>query len=101
MEMVARTGGVVCSWPLGWRRSPKKTFADWAAELMAMKERIGIEHIGLGTDGGGGLGETVEGYRDVRDLERLVRAMLAAGFSWEDLAAFMGGNACRVLAASL
>jgi membrane dipeptidase len=101
MELVARTGGVVCSWPAGWRRSPQKTFADWAAELMAMKKRIGIDHIGLGTDGGGGLGETVEGYRDVRDLEGLARAMLAAGFSREELAAFMGGNACRVLTASM
>jgi microsomal dipeptidase-like Zn-dependent dipeptidase len=101
MEIVAKTGGVVCSWPAGWRRSPKKTFNDWAAELMAMKKRIGIEHIGLGTDGGGGLGEVVEGYRDVRDLGKLAGAMLATGFSREEIAAFMGGNVYRVLAATM
>ena len=101
MEIVAKTGGVVCTWPVGWRRSPKKTFYDWAAELMAMKKRIGMEHIGLGTDGGGGLGEVVEGYRDVRDLERLAKAMLATGFSREDIAAFMGGNTYRVLSLSM
>jgi len=101
MEIVARTGGVVCTWPVGWRRSPKKTFHDWAAELMAMKKRIGMEHIGLGTDGGGGLGEVVEGYRDIRDLERLAKAMLATGFSREDIAAFMGGNTYRVLASAI
>jgi membrane dipeptidase len=101
MEIVAGTGGVVCTWPVGWRRQPKKTFLDWAAELMEMKRRIGMEHIGLGTDGGGGLGTVVEGYRDVRDLELLAKAMLSTGFSREDIAAFMGGNAYRVLAASM
>jgi microsomal dipeptidase-like Zn-dependent dipeptidase len=101
MEIVAATGGVVCTCPVAWRRPPKKTFLDWAAELMAMKKRIGIEHIGLGTDGGGGLGAVVEGYRDVRDLELLAEAMLATGFSREDIAAFMGGNVYRVLAASM
>jgi microsomal dipeptidase-like Zn-dependent dipeptidase len=101
MEIVARTGGVVCTWPVGWRRSPKKTFHDWAAELMAMKKRIGMEHIGLGTDGGGGLGEVVEGYRDVRDLKQLAKVMLATGFSREDIAALMGGNTYRVLASTI
>ena len=101
MEIVARTGGVVCTWPVGWRRSPKKTFDDWAADLMAMKKRIGMDHVGLGTDGGGGLGEVVEGYRDVRDLGKLARAMGETGFSREEIAAFMGGNVYRVLAASM
>jgi microsomal dipeptidase-like Zn-dependent dipeptidase len=101
MEIVAKTGGVVCTWPLGWRRSPQKTFHDWAAELMEMRKRIGMEHIGLGTDGGGGLGQVVEGYRDVRDLERLAKAMLATGFSREDIAAFMGGNIYRALTSSI
>jgi microsomal dipeptidase-like Zn-dependent dipeptidase len=101
MEIVARTDGVVCSWPLGWRRSPGKTFQDWATELMAMRKRIGMRHIGLGSDGGGGLGQVVEGYRDARDLERLAKAMLATGFSREDIAAFMGGNTYRVLTSSI
>jgi microsomal dipeptidase-like Zn-dependent dipeptidase len=68
---------------------------------MAMRKRIGMEHIGLGTDGGGGLNSMVEGYRDARDIERLAKAMLAEGFSREDIAAFMGGNTYRVLASSI
>ena len=101
MEIVAGTGGVVCTWPVGWRRLPKKTFHDWAAELMEIKRRIGMRHIGLGTDGGGGLSKVVEGYRDIRDLELLAQAMLTTGFSREDIAAFMGGNTYRVLALSI
>ena len=60
-----------------------------------------MRHIGLGTDGGGGLGTVVEGYRDVRDLGRLAKAMLETGFSREDIAAFMGGNTYRVLSSSI
>ena len=40
-----------------------------------MKNRLGMEHVGLGTDGGGGLPGLVEGYRDIVDLLKLVKAM--------------------------
>jgi microsomal dipeptidase-like Zn-dependent dipeptidase len=36
-----------------------------------------------------------------KDLKRLTKAMLATGFSREDIAAFMGGNTYRVLASSI
>ena len=55
MEMVAKTGGVVCTWPLAFKRKTvqRVTFLDWAKEVLAMKQRLGIDHIGLGTDNGG------------------------------------------------
>jgi microsomal dipeptidase-like Zn-dependent dipeptidase len=65
----------------------------------AKTNRDGTYRVGNGW--GGGLGQVVAGYRDVRDLERLAKAMLATGFSREDIAAFMGGNIYRVLAASI
>ena len=69
MEVVAKTGGIVCTWPMGdSRRSKRETFQDWAREIMEMKKRIGMAHVGLGTDGGGGLPRFIDGYRDVRDL---------------------------------
>ena len=45
-----------------------------------MKKRIGMEHVGLGTDGGGGIPRFIQGYRDIRDLSRLVKAMQDTGF---------------------
>jgi microsomal dipeptidase-like Zn-dependent dipeptidase len=66
-----------------------------------MKERIGMEHVGLGTDGGGGIPRFVEGYRDIRDLSQLVAAMQEAGFTREEIAAYMGGNTYRVLEACI
>ena len=91
MEWIASAGGVVCS------RTISKTIRDWANELLEMKKRIGIEHIGIGTDGGGGF-QRVPGYNDVRDLGKLAESLTDVGFTREELAAFMGKNVYRVLA---
>jgi len=102
MESVAKTGGVVCTWPMGdSRRSKRETFQDWAREIKEMKKRIGMEHVGLGTDGGGGLPRFIDGYRDVRDLVRLVKAMQDEGFTREEISAYTGGNLYRVLQKSI
>ncbi len=55
-----------------------------------------MEHIGIGTDGGGIL-QLVSGHKDVRDLAKLAEALAEVGFSRNDLVAFMGKNVCRVL----
>jgi len=99
MELVAQTGGVVCTWPFAYKRgnSARKTFSDWAREILEMKKRLGMDHVGLGTDGGGNIPTLIEGYRDVRDLAQLVAAMKEIGLSSEDIKAYMGGNFFRVL----
>jgi len=99
MELVARTGGVVCTWPWAhkWGGAIRKTFSDWAKEILEMKNRLGMNHVGLGTDGGGHLPALIEGYRDVRDLVKLRVAMQEVGFSQEEIGAYMGGNFYRVL----
>lgn len=99
MELIARTGGIVCTWPLGRNREgvSRKTFTDWAQEILEMKRNLGIEHVALGTDGGGTLPDLIEGYRDVRDLGKLAAGMLAVGLPREDVALYMGGNFIRVL----
>jgi microsomal dipeptidase-like Zn-dependent dipeptidase len=96
MEWTASTGGVVCSRPVDWDKQPSKTIRDWANELLEMKKKIGIEHIGIGTDGGG-IPHLVSGYNDVRDLGKLAEALTDVGFTREELAAFMGKNVYRVL----
>jgi len=103
MEVVAKTGGVVCTWTWGLTRgnTKRETFRDWAAEILEMKKRIGMEHVGLGTDGGGGIPRFIQGYRDIRDLSLLVKAMQDTGFSREEIAAYMGGNTYRVLKACI
>jgi membrane dipeptidase len=95
MERVVKTGGVICTWPL--RLRGRETFTDWANEILEMKQRLGMEHVGLGTDGGGGLPKRIKSYRDVRDLVHLANAMREVGLSHDDIAAYMGGNFYRIL----
>jgi membrane dipeptidase len=99
MELIVKTGGVVCTWPIAYKRgeSVRVTFLDWAKEILEMKKRLGMQHVGLGTDGGGGLPKFIEGYRDITDLVHLVAAMQEVGLSHEDINAYMGGNFYRVL----
>ncbi|MFH1081135.1 MAG: membrane dipeptidase, partial [Pseudomonadota bacterium] len=96
MELVAKTGGVICTWPRG-RRTVRMTFADWARENLEMKRRLGMMHVGLGTDGGSPSFKHITGYRDIRDLTYLATAMQEIGFSHDEIAAYMGGNLLRVL----
>jgi microsomal dipeptidase-like Zn-dependent dipeptidase len=100
MEMVAATGGLICTWPLRWERpdgTGRLTIYDWAEENYEIKERLGIEHIALGTDGGGVLPEMVDGYESILDLPKLVKAMDEVGFKRSEITAYMGGNLFRVI----
>lgn len=65
-----------------------------------MQKRIGIDHVGLGTDGGGHLPAMIDGYDDVRDLSKLAAAMREVGLSRDDIRAYMGGNFYRVFKAN-
>jgi len=101
MEIIAKTNGIVCTWPMAYRRGDyrRESFLDWAQEILEMKKRIGMEHVGLGTDGGGHLPARIKGYSDVRDLRKLAQAMTEVGLTREDIAAYMGGNFLRVFKA--
>jgi len=99
METIAKTGGLVCTWPLAYsgRNSQRTTLTHWAEEIVLMKARLGIEHCGLGTDGGGGLPRLVEGWRSIASLPDLMAEMKKAGLTREDIAACVGGNFLRLL----
>lgn len=98
MELIAKTGGVICLWPLAYHgsRSQRETLRDWAQDVLEMKKRLGIEHVGLGTDGGGQLPALVKGYHDVTDLRSLAGSLRDLGLTRDDIAAFFGGNFYRV-----
>ncbi len=58
---------------------------------------VGVEHVALGTDWDGAISCAV----DASGLATLTEAMLAVGFSADDVLAILGGNALRVLRATL
>jgi microsomal dipeptidase-like Zn-dependent dipeptidase len=99
MELVARSGGVVCTWPMAYsgKNSERSTLRQWAEEIVRMKARLGIEHCGLGTDGGGGLPRLITGWESIASLAELISALRQVGLSEDDIAAFVGGNFLRVL----
>jgi membrane dipeptidase len=94
ISKIVKTGGIVCTWPL--RYNGRETFEDWAKEILHLKNQFGINHIGLGTDGCGGLPMRIKGYRDIRDLTKLADIMNKLGLSRGDISAFMGSNFSRV-----
>jgi microsomal dipeptidase-like Zn-dependent dipeptidase len=101
MKMIADTGGLICTWPLWWERvgTPwgRWTIQDWAQENRKLKNRLGIEHIALGTDGAGQLPAMVDGYLSILNLPELIVAMHDAGFKTWEIEQYMGKNFRRVL----
>jgi membrane dipeptidase len=90
-RLIAGTGGVVGIWPPAGRFPDK---AALAAGMARMVDAIGIDHVGLGSDMNGLVGaSTFAGYDET---PALVAALLAQGFSPEDMRKLMGGNYVRV-----
>ena len=59
-------------------------------------ERVGIDHVGIGSDFNHGGG--IEGFMEADGAENLTAALLARGYSAKDIAKIWGGNFLRVLA---
>lgn len=89
---VARTGGVI---GIGvWDAAVCGTEpADTARAMAHIRDLVGIDHVGLGTDFDGAV---TAGY-DVSRIALITQALIDAGFSDEDIAKAMGGNVLRVL----
>jgi microsomal dipeptidase-like Zn-dependent dipeptidase len=96
LRAVAGTGGVV---GIGyWETAVCGTDADAIARAVAHAVHVaGREHVALGSDFDG----AVETPFDTAGLAALTQALLDAGIDDEQIAAVMGGNAARVLRATL
>lgn len=103
MELIAKTGGIICTWPFAYfsDKEQRTTLQHWAEEIRQMKTRLGIEHCGLGTDGGGHLPQLIKGWESIASLPKLVVAMREVGLSREEIGAFVGGNFLRILERSM
>jgi membrane dipeptidase len=97
MEIIAKSDGVICTMPIGYTLGnySRTTLASWANEIVLMKIRLGIEHVGLGTDSGG-LPRLVDGWDSISSLPRLINELLTVGLSKDDIIAFTGGNFLRI-----
>lgn len=79
--------------------SPKATLAQLADHLDYIKNRIGVDHVGLGGDFDG-IGDTTEGFSDVAAYPALFFELARRGWSQADLEKLASRNMLRVLKAA-
>jgi membrane dipeptidase len=72
----------------------KPTLASAIDHLDRMVAVMGIDHVGIGSDfdGGGGL----SGIEDVSQMPNITKALLARGYTPDDIRKIWGGNLMRV-----
>jgi microsomal dipeptidase-like Zn-dependent dipeptidase len=89
---VAATGGVV---GIGyWDAAVCDTSPAGIARAIAhVRDLVGIDHVGLGSDYDG----AISARFDTSRLDAITQALIDAGFSDADIAKVMGGNVLRVL----
>jgi microsomal dipeptidase-like Zn-dependent dipeptidase len=93
---IARTGGVI---GIGyWAGAVCSTAPrDIARAIAYVRDLVGVDHIGLGSDFDG---STTTGF-DASRVVAITQALLSAGFSEADIRKVMGGNVLRVIHAGL
>jgi microsomal dipeptidase-like Zn-dependent dipeptidase len=96
VRAIAATGGLVGIgfWPVA---SGGEDVASIARSIVTAIELAGVEYVGLGSDFDG----AVPTPFDATGMPLVTDALLTEGLSEEDIAAVLGGNAVRVLAAGL
>lgn len=77
---------------------PRATLDDYLDHIDYVVKRIGVDHVGIGTDFDHGAG--IVGYRDASEARNLTRGLLERGYSAEDVAKIWSGNFMRVLRAA-
>jgi membrane dipeptidase len=95
-RLVAQTGGVIGVWPPA---SVFPTMDALAAGMARMVDAVGVDHVGLGSDMRGLVGESM--LPDYDRLPALAEAMLGVGFSAADTGKILGGNYVRVFEACM
>lgn len=71
------------------------TVADFVDHIDYAVQLIGIDHVGIASDFGGGGG--VEGWQNAAETPNVTRELVARGYSWKDIQKLWGGNLLRVL----
>ncbi|MEL6667157.1 MAG: membrane dipeptidase [Pseudomonadota bacterium] len=75
--------------------APRSTFDKYIEHLMYTLDLVGVDHVGIGADWDGGGG--VDGMADVSEVPKITAALLAAGYSGEDIEKIWSGNVLRLM----
>ena len=77
---------------------PRATIEDYLNHIDYVVKRIGVAHVGIGTDFDHGAG--IVGFKDATEAPNVTRGLLERGYSEEDVAKIWSGNFMRVLKAA-
>jgi membrane dipeptidase len=77
---------------------PRATVDDYLNHIDYVVKRIGVNHVGIGTDFDHGAG--IVGFKDASEAPNVTRGLLQRGYSAEDVAKIWSGNFMRVLKAA-
>jgi microsomal dipeptidase-like Zn-dependent dipeptidase len=96
VRAIARTGGVI---GIGYWQGAVCSLdpKDVARAIAYVRDLVGIDHVGLGSDFDG---STTTGF-DASGIVAVTQALMSSGFSEDDIRKVMGGNVLRVLRAGL
>lgn len=76
---------------------PRATVDDYLNHIDYIVKRIGVNHVGIGTDFDHGAG--IVGFKDASEAPNVTQGLLRRGYSGEDIAKIWSGNFMRVLKA--
>lgn len=77
---------------------PQANVSDYVDHIEYIADRIGVQHVGIGTDFDHGAG--VEGYNSAADARAVTSELLRRGYTPDQVKAIWGGNFLRVLRAA-
>ena len=91
MTAISKKGGVIGIWPMLRRRD---TFQTYIRELDYVKNLVGADHVGIGTDLFGIASETA--IPTHKEFALIPAALLSGGYRESDVEKIVGGNFMRV-----
>ncbi len=83
---VTRAGGVIGAWPAGFAVDGFEAFVE---EVMRLIDRVGLDHVAVGTDMDANYKPVLSSYRHFHDV---AAALLGRGLGDEEVGAVLGGN---------
>jgi membrane dipeptidase len=100
LDRLAESGGVVQVTLVSFflklgRKESEVTLSDFVDHIDYAVQRMGIAHVGIGSDFDGGGG--VVGWRDAGESANVTAELLRRGYDRTAIAALWGGNFLRLL----
>ena len=94
LDAIRKNGGLVSVTPFKAYLAPEATVKEYVDHIDYLVKRIGVDHVGIGTDFNHGSGVT--GFSDESEAPNVTRELLKRGYTEAQIAKIWGGNFLRV-----